>query len=121
MGHVREHPIKGGEIVGQIEELEEVASIIRHHHERIDGLGYPDGLKGEAISQLARIIAIADAYDIMTTGRTYCPRRSEEEAMAELLQESDRQFDPEMVEAFVMSLQMREESGLRSEGEGNPR
>ena len=119
--HVREHPIKGGEIVGQIEELEEVASIIRHHHERIDGLGYPDGLKGEAISKMARIIAIADAYDIMTTGRTYCPRRSEEEAIAELLQESDRQFDPEMVEAFVRSLQMRDESGLRLEEEGNPR
>jgi putative two-component system response regulator len=119
--HVREHPIKGGEIVGQIEELEQVASIIRHHHERIDGLGYPDGLRGEAISKLARIIAIADVYDIMTTGRTYCPKRPKEEVVAELLQEKDRQFDPEMVEAFVRSLQMREDFGLSSEEEGDSR
>jgi len=116
---VREHPIKGGEIVGQIEELEEVTSIIRHHHERIDGLGYPDGLKGEAISKLARIIAIADAYDIMIIGRTYCPKRSKAEAVAELLQEKDRQFDSEMVEAFVTSLQVREGFGLSSEEEGD--
>jgi putative two-component system response regulator len=119
--HVREHPIKGGEIVSHIHELEEVASIIRHHHERIDGLGYPDGLKGDAISKLARIIAIADAYDIMTTGRTYCPKRSEEEAIAEMLREKGRQFDPQMVEAFVRSLQVREELRLSLEEEGDPR
>ncbi len=118
--HMREHSAKGGEIVGHIEELEDVASVIRHHHERIDGLGYPDGLKGEAISELARIIAVADAYDIMTTGRTYCPRRSKAEAVAELLREKG-QFDPEMVEVFVSSLQMREEFGLGSEEEGDPR
>jgi putative two-component system response regulator len=108
--HMRAHTIKGAEIVGQIEELEGVASVIRHHHERIDGLGYPDGLKGEAIPKLARIIAIADAYDIMTTGRTYCPKRSEEEVIGELLREKGSQFDAEMVEAFVRSLEARKES-----------
>ncbi|MDH7499662.1 MAG: HD domain-containing phosphohydrolase, partial [candidate division NC10 bacterium] len=97
-------------IVGHIEELEGVASIIRHHHERIDGQGYPDGLKGEAIPKLARIIAITDAYDIMTTGRTYCPKRCEEEVIAELLREKGRQFDSEMVVAFVQSLKAKKEN-----------
>jgi len=107
---MREHTIKGAEIVGHIEELEGVASIIRHHHERVDGRRYPDGLKGEAIPKLARIIAIADAYDIMTTGRTYCPKRSEEEVIAELLREKGSQFDPEIVVAFVRSLEVSRES-----------
>jgi putative two-component system response regulator len=118
---MREHPVKGGNIVGHIEELEEVASIIRHHHERIDGSGYPDGLKGEAISKLSRIIVIADAYDIMTSGRPYCPKKSEEEAIAELLREKDHQFDPGMVEAFVECLRIKEEPGLGLEGEGDPK
>jgi putative two-component system response regulator len=91
--HMRTHTTKGAEIVAHIEDLEGVASIIRHHHERIDGLGYPDGLKGEAIPKLARIIAVVDAYDIMATGRTYCPKRSEEEVVAELSRERDRQFE----------------------------
>jgi len=118
--YMRAHTVTGAEIVGHIEELEGVASVIRHHHERMDGLGYPDGLKGEAIPKLARIIAITDAYDIMTTGRTYCPKRPEEEVIAELLLKKGSQFDVEMVEAFVRSLEVRKESErFRKEGEGS--
>jgi putative two-component system response regulator len=115
---VRTHPVKGAEIVGHIEELEGVASIIRHHHERMDGRGYPDGLKGEAIPRLARIIAVADAYDIMITGRTYCPRRPEKEVVAELLRERGRQFDGEMVEAFILALEAKKADALRQETSG---
>jgi len=118
---MRAHPVKGAEIVSHIEELGEVASIIRHHHERVDGQGYPDGLKGEAIPRLARIITVADAYDIMTTGRIYCPKRPEEEAIGELLGERGTQFDPELVEVFIRSLEMRREVGDSEEEGGDER
>ena len=77
---------------------------IRHHHEWHDGTGYPDGLKGEAISLGARIISIADAYDTMTTKRTYRDIVAQEEALEELRRCSGTQFDSELVEVFCVAL-----------------
>jgi HD-GYP domain-containing protein (c-di-GMP phosphodiesterase class II) len=71
--------------------------IIRHHHERYDGTGYPDGLRGEQIPRLARIVSVCDAYDSMVNDRPYRPRRSTEEAMAILSSGAGAQWDPNVV------------------------
>ena len=75
--------------------------MIRHHHERFDGSGYPDGLAGENIPLEARIISIADAFDAMTHLRAYRQEMSREEALAELEKGKGKQFDPQMVEIFL--------------------
>jgi HD-GYP domain-containing protein (c-di-GMP phosphodiesterase class II) len=72
----------------------------RHHHERFDGTGYPDGMKGENIPLSSRIILVADAYDSMCTNRTYQPTRSADEALAELRRFAGSQFCPRSVSAF---------------------
>ena len=74
-----------------------IAPAVRHHHERFDGRGYPDGLTGEAIPILARIIAVADTYDAMARMRVYAPTRTHAEIMAELFQEQGRQHDPYVI------------------------
>jgi HD-GYP domain-containing protein (c-di-GMP phosphodiesterase class II) len=73
---------------------------VRHHHERFDGSGYPDGLKGEDIPIEARIMAVADAFDAMTSSRPYREPLPEEEALIELRQAAGAQFDPRIVAAF---------------------
>lgn len=108
--YMREHPVEGAEIIGQIEELSEVASIIRHHHERVDGKGYPDGLKGEAIPFLSRIIAIADAYEAMTSDRAYRKGRDREKALVELKADAGMQFDAGLVEVFARAILKMPES-----------
>lgn len=95
------HPMRGLEIVREIGFLDEALAGIMHHHERIDGRGYPMGLAGEEIPQFARVIAVADAFDSMTSTRSYRDARTVEEAVAELRRWSGRQFDPDMVEALV--------------------
>ena len=95
------HPVKGGEIVGEIVELTRVADVIRHHHERIDGTGYPDGLKGEAIPLASRIILISDAFEAMTADRSYRRGLGREIALRELRDHSGAQFDPELVKVFI--------------------
>ncbi|HZC28447.1 MAG TPA: diguanylate cyclase [Gaiellaceae bacterium] len=85
--------------------VDPVADIVLHHHERWDGAGYPDGLRGEAIPLGARIIFVADSYDAMTSDRVYRPRRSHEEALAELRRCSGTQFDPLIVDGFVEELE----------------
>jgi response regulator RpfG family c-di-GMP phosphodiesterase len=102
---VKLHPVKGGEIVGQIEELAPVADAIRHHHEQLDGHGYPDGLQGEAIPLASRIILIADAYDAMTTGRSYRSNPGQARALQELRSQAGKQFDPGLVEVFVNKIE----------------
>lgn len=102
---MKEHSVKGGEIIGQIEELRQVADIIRHHHEQVDGRGYPDGLRGEAIPLCSRIVLIADAYDSMTSDRIYRKAVPREVAFGELAKNARTQFDPELVEAFLRRME----------------
>ncbi len=96
---IREHPVRGADMIGHIAQMEHVADIIRHHHERWDGSGYPDALSGEAIPLGARILALADAYDAMTTARAYKQALSPEHAVSELRRCAGDQFDPGLVEA----------------------
>jgi HD-GYP domain-containing protein (c-di-GMP phosphodiesterase class II) len=101
---IQRHPMQGLEIVREIDFLDEANAGIMHHHERLDGLGYPMGLKGEQIPEFARVIAVADAFDSMTTTRSYRGARSVEEAIVELRRCAGTQFDPPMVEALVRGL-----------------
>lgn len=101
---IRMHPVKGEEILRPIKQLQGILPVIRHHHERIDGKGYPDGLKGEEIPLLPRVIAVADSFDSMTSDRPYRPAPSREYAVAELKKYSGIQFDPRAVEAFLRIL-----------------
>ncbi len=95
------HPCTGAELLAEIEELAEVAAVIRHHHEHYDGTGYPDGLRGEGIPFLSRILAVADALEAMTSNRPYRPAISWPAAVEELQRHSGTQFDPLVVEAAV--------------------
>lgn len=101
---IQAHSVKGSEIVGQIEELRHVATAIRHHHEWINGLGYPDGLKGGAIPIASRVILISDAFEAMTADRSYRRGMGVERAVAELLANRGTQFDPVLVELFVQEV-----------------
>jgi putative nucleotidyltransferase with HDIG domain len=95
------HTIKGAAILEAIPNMANLLPIVRNHHEKWDGTGYPDGQAHEQISRLARIVAVADAFDAMTTNRPYRPAMSVEQAFAELTQQSGTHFDPECVQAFV--------------------
>jgi putative two-component system response regulator len=97
---IRQHPINGERMIKDVEDLVECAPIVRHHHERWDGKGYPDGLKGGEIPQGASIVAVADAFDVMTTSRPYRPKRSPIEAYQEILQLAGENYDPAVVKAF---------------------
>ncbi|MDY6857481.1 MAG: response regulator [Thermodesulfobacteriota bacterium] len=97
---IKTHPIIGEKIVEPLEILPVERSIIRHHHERWDGKGYPDGLYGEGIPLLARILSVADAFDAMITDRPYRKAKSKEEAIAEIEELSGYQFDCDVVEKF---------------------
>jgi diguanylate cyclase (GGDEF)-like protein len=97
---MRRHTIVGERIVASASSLRDVAPMVRSSHERWDGGGYPDGLRGDAIPLGARIIAVCDAYDAMTTTRPYRRAMSEADAMVELRRCSGRQFDPSVVAAF---------------------
>ncbi len=98
------HPRSGLTMVAGIEFLGEALSGIMHHHERMDGLGYPMGLAGDEIPQFARIIAVADAFDSMTSDRSYRKALDPGEAISELRKCAGSQFDPVMVEAFVAGM-----------------
>ncbi|MGC8576298.1 MAG: HD domain-containing phosphohydrolase [Caldisericum sp.] len=95
------HPEKGYEIISVIEGLEASAKILRHHHERWDGKGYPDKLKGEEIPYLSRILSIVDAFDAMTTERPYRKALTVDEAMKEIEKNAGIQFDPELAKRFI--------------------
>jgi len=98
---IKRHPDIGYRILSSSHEMLELADCILAHHERWDGTGYPKGLKGEAIPMVARIIALADSYDAMTSERPYRNALSEEEAIAEIRNNAGTQFDPEIARIFV--------------------
>jgi hypothetical protein len=101
MDAIRLHPARGVELIGNIPFLEEVKSAVLHHHEKFDGSGYPAGLSGSNIPYFARIIGIVDAFDCLTSTRSYRPARSIEETLEILLQDRYSHFDPHLVDAFV--------------------
>ncbi|RKS71757.1 HD domain-containing protein [Actinomadura pelletieri DSM 43383] len=98
------HPMRGLQIVREIGFLDEALAGIMHHHEKMNGRGYPMGLAGDEIPEFARVIAVADAFDSMTSTRSYRPARSVDEAVAELRRSMGDHFDPAMVEAFLRAL-----------------
>jgi HD-GYP domain-containing protein (c-di-GMP phosphodiesterase class II) len=99
------HPMRGLEIIREIGFLDEALAGIMHHHERIDGRGYPMGLAGDEIPEFARVLAVADAFDCMTSTRSYRGARSVAEAIAELHRCSGAQFDPAFVDALVAAVE----------------
>jgi HD-GYP domain-containing protein (c-di-GMP phosphodiesterase class II) len=98
------HAVNGAKIVAGVKNLDVLEPMILHHHERYDGTGYPGKLKGEDIPLGARIICVADAYDAMTSSRTYQKVFSKEEASEELKRCSGIQFDPKLVEIFCQAV-----------------
>jgi len=99
--HVRLHSETGEHILEPLVGDKEILKAVRHHHERYDGAGYPDGLKGERIPLLARIIAVADTFDAMTSERPYRKALTKEAACAEVERCRGTQFDPEAADAFL--------------------
>jgi HD-GYP domain-containing protein (c-di-GMP phosphodiesterase class II) len=95
------HPVIGRDILAPIEQFEHLAEIIYYHHERYDGGGYPEGISGEDIPLLSRIITVADAFDAMTSTRSYREKLNIEKAVQEIQSNSGTQFDPKVVDAFL--------------------
>lgn len=104
---MKQHAVLGAVMLAALPGMEQVAPIVRSHHERWDGRGYPDGLAGEGIPLLARILAVADAFSAMTTDRPYRKGMDWQSALAELQRQKGRQFDPLVVDAFVAAVDRR--------------
>jgi len=105
---MRQHPVTGENICKPLKSLREVLPIIRHHHEHWDGSGYPDGMKGEEIPLLARILQVVDVYDALRTARPYKPALAHDDAARVMRNEADGGlWDPQMVRAFFERLQQR--------------
>ncbi len=98
---MKTHTVKGADIVATVPDLRPIIPIVRSHHERWDGKGYPDALGGEAISPLARVVALADAFDAMTSNRSYRKGMPPAIAFAEIQKQSGRQFDPTFASVFL--------------------
>ena len=101
---IRKHPSVGANIVKPLKFMEREKFIIRHHHERMDGNGYPDGIGGDQLDQLTKILIVVDSYDAMTSKRNYRKNLKMEEALAELDRCSGTQFDKETVDAFAKTI-----------------
>ena len=98
---LKKHPQMAAEIIKNVRLLKESVPIILQHHERYDGRGYPNQMKGEEIDYLARLLTVVDSFDAMTSLRPYQPRKSYNEAFEELISCSGTQFDPEAVKLFI--------------------
>jgi len=98
---VREHPVIGADILNSSGFLKELIPLVKYHHERYDGSGYPDGLKGEDISKKARIIGLADAFEAMTSDRPYRKAFSKEEALEQIKANIKTQFDPQIADVLL--------------------
>lgn len=103
MDEIKLHPIKGDEIIKPIRFFPKERDLIRYHHERFDGNGYPDGLSGYDIPLIVRILSVADAYDAMTSSRPYREARGHEFTIQELKKNMGLQFDPDIVKAFLQT------------------
>ncbi len=101
---VKLHPGKGEEILKPIKQLQPVLPIIKYHHERMDGKGYPDGLTGKEIPLLAKILCLADSFDSMTANRPYQLGMSKTDAFEEIKQKTETHFDPAVAKAFLSSM-----------------
>lgn len=102
--HIRRHPETGAEVLSNLATYKNVASIVRYHHERLDGSGYPDGLRAEGIPEASKILAVADSYHAITSDRPYRPARSSFEALKELRRAAGVSLDPRYVEALAQVL-----------------
>lgn len=102
---MEEHPLLGAAITAAVTDYDTVVDLVRHHHERIDGDGYPGHLKGHEISAPTRLFTLADAYSAMTTDRPYRKGLSRERAIEEILNGRGTQFDPDFAEVFVKVLE----------------
>jgi len=102
------HPLMGADIMRHIKQLKDLIPGMMHHHERLDGRGYPKGLKGEDIPIIARIISVADTFDAMTTDRPYRKGLSHQTAIDEIKKETGTQFDRDAALAFVKAFEAGE-------------
>lgn len=107
--HIKKHPVHGAEALEQMQQLQELALAVRHHHEHFDGGGYPDGLSGEAIPLMSRIISICDSFDAMTHDRPYRKALSFNAAVEEIRIGAGMQFDPGLVQPFLSLVSLDED------------
>lgn len=112
---IEQHPTRSAEVVSRVDLLSESTDIVRHHHERPDGRGYPGGLKGHEIPVGARILNVADAFDAMISDRPYRKRKSVEEALDELKRGAGDEFDPVVVEYLTRLIDRKRDEFLKSE------
>ena len=113
---MKRHPVLGIEIVSPIKELAVALPVINHHHERFDGTGYPDGLRGEDIPLVGRVVAVADAFDSMIRDRPYGYGMDEEAALKEIEDNSGTQFDPQIVR--ILREVLEDASNIRVDSAG---
>jgi putative nucleotidyltransferase with HDIG domain len=104
---IEQHPLRSAEVVSRVDLLKESTDIVRHHHERPDGHGYPGGLKGHEIPVGAKILNVADAFDAMISDRPYRKRKTIDEALDELRRGAGEEFDPVVVEYISRLVQER--------------
>jgi HD-GYP domain-containing protein (c-di-GMP phosphodiesterase class II) len=104
MGRTKKHPQDSADIIKQIKGFEKVVPIVLQHHEKYDGSGYPNGVKAENISYLARILTVVDSFDAMTNQRPYQKTKTFEEAFAEIIKCKGTHFDPDIADDFIKAL-----------------
>jgi putative nucleotidyltransferase with HDIG domain len=108
---IKMHPSKGASILNPVGQLHMVIPMIKYHHEKFDGKGYPEGLKGEEIPLLARILCVADSFDAMTADRPYKRAMRREDAFVHMSEHAGTQFDPDIVKIFMKVLDTSNEKG----------